>query len=263
MPTIVDCPSCDRKLRVTEELLGKVVQCPSCGQKFEAAGSVAGMPPPNESAGVTTAENVPLMPAPGPPAGAAIRAEPPPAGNGDFEPCPFCEKPVRRDALRCGHCGEELEEEMPPWEQPGALRRDVTPHRGPLLLVLGILSIVFVPMAMCCGVIGIAFALAGVGLGTSAWVMGHRDLRKMRQNQLDPRGKGLTTAGWICGIVGTLLSLLGMLVSLVLVAFYLYTLFWTANVPATPVPAPTPVPTKGKDKLERARPDEEEMQDEP
>src|SRR5437870_11746015 len=36
MSTIVDCPSCSRKLRVPEELLGKKVKCPTCSGTFDA-----------------------------------------------------------------------------------------------------------------------------------------------------------------------------------------------------------------------------------
>src|SRR5438093_2746105 len=36
MSTIVDCPSCSRKLRVPDELLGKKVKCPTCSGTFDA-----------------------------------------------------------------------------------------------------------------------------------------------------------------------------------------------------------------------------------
>src|SRR5207248_626526 len=49
MSTIVDCPSCSRKLRVPEELLGKKVKCPTCSGTFDAvaAPEPAGMPLPS------------------------------------------------------------------------------------------------------------------------------------------------------------------------------------------------------------------------
>ena len=31
MPTVVNCPACERKLKVPETLLGKKVKCPMCG----------------------------------------------------------------------------------------------------------------------------------------------------------------------------------------------------------------------------------------
>src|SRR5438046_1395807 len=36
MPEVIQCPHCDRKLKVPENLLGKTVKCPSCGQTFIA-----------------------------------------------------------------------------------------------------------------------------------------------------------------------------------------------------------------------------------
>jgi predicted Zn finger-like uncharacterized protein len=41
MPINTDCPSCNRKLRVPDELLGKKVKCPTCGTVFQADESSA------------------------------------------------------------------------------------------------------------------------------------------------------------------------------------------------------------------------------
>ena len=65
------------------------------------------------------------------------------------------------------------------------------PHRGTLILVFGILSIV------CCFIFGII-----------AWVMGNGDLREMNMGRMDPSGRGLTQAGKICGIIGIVLIIL-------------------------------------------------------
>jgi hypothetical protein len=66
-----------------------------------------------------------------------------------------------------------------PWEQPGAVRRDCEPHRGPLVLTLGILSIVCGSLALgawlCFGP-AVLLALLGLPLGIVAWVLGTRDL---------------------------------------------------------------------------------------
>ncbi len=78
--------------------------------------------------------------------------------------------------------------------QPGAM--GFRPHRGTLILVLGILSLVI----GCVGWI----------MGIMAWVMGSADLRAMDAGLMDPSGRGLTQAGKICGIIGTLLQLLGV-----------------------------------------------------
>src|SRR5262245_55325254 len=41
MPIVVHCPSCSRRLRVPDELLGTRVKCPTCDALFNAVG-----PPP-------------------------------------------------------------------------------------------------------------------------------------------------------------------------------------------------------------------------
>ena len=66
--------------------------------------------------------------------------------------------------------------------------QSVAPHRGVLILVLGILGIV------CCFICGII-----------AWVMGNNDMREIDAGRMDPTGRGLTQAGKICGMVGVIL----------------------------------------------------------
>lgn len=73
----------------------------------------------------------------------------------------------------------------------------VKPHRGGQVLTFGILGF------MCC----FAFAIA-------AWVMGASDLREMRAGVMDPSGRGLTQAGMIIGIVGTVLGAIGALIQI-------------------------------------------------
>ena len=70
----------------------------------------------------------------------------------------------------------------------------LAPHRGAMILVFGILGIVL------CFIFGIV-----------AWVMGNGDLRQMDAGQMDPEGRGLTSAGKVCGMVGVALTALGLL----------------------------------------------------
>ncbi len=83
---------------------------------------------------------------------------------------------------------------QPPTEQPTA------PHRGVVVLVLGILGIV------CCFILGIV-----------AWVMGNNDLREMDAGRMDPSGRGMTQAGKICGMVSVALQIIGFLIWLIMV----------------------------------------------
>jgi hypothetical protein len=120
-------------------------------------------------------------------------------GPRDHIRCPNCEERISADARRCRHCGEDLDEadEFDIRKRRG-VRRDCEPHRGTLILVLGIVSIVIHAL--------------GLPLGLPAWIMGKRDLNKMDRGEMDPAGRGSTQAGYICGIIGTILGGLTLLV---------------------------------------------------
>jgi hypothetical protein len=75
-------------------------------------------------------------------------------------------------------------------------------HRGVLILILGILGLITCPI-----------------LPPFAWVMGNNDLAAMRAGRMDPSGQGLTEAGRICGIIGTVLVALGLVIGLGFVLF--------------------------------------------
>src|SRR5262249_11077675 len=89
---------------------------------------------------------------------------------------------------------------------------------------LGIISIVCFVVGVIAsffvGPFAIIAILPGVGLGIPAWVMGGRDLKKIDARLMDAEGRGMTMAGWVCGIVGTILnsiSLFCCVLSIVLV----------------------------------------------
>ena len=67
-------------------------------------------------------------------------------------------------------------------------RRRLPPHRGGLILTFGVLGIA------CCNLVS-----------PVAWVMGHLDLNQIREGRMDPTGRGLTQAGMVLGIIGTVL----------------------------------------------------------
>lgn len=72
-------------------------------------------------------------------------------------------------------------------------------HRGVQILVFGILSFVVCPF-----------------FGVAAWMMGDTDLREMAHGRMDPSGRDMTKAGRICGMVGT--GILGLQLVIILVA---------------------------------------------
>jgi hypothetical protein len=76
------------------------------------------------------------------------------------------------------------------------------PHRGTLVLVLGILGLVV------CGPLAIV-----------AWVLGSSDLKAMDAGTMDPSGRGTTNAGKICGIIGTILLILAIVA---LIIFFMF-----------------------------------------
>lgn len=144
-----------------------IVACPSCGGKLRIADVLLGQRVRCPACNQTFHS----------------AAEPPPA-----EP--------RRSPSRWG---DEISSE---WDIPDLRlrmpRRDAEPHRGTLVLVLGILSLVTVMM----------YFLSPIGLimGLFAWIMGQKDMRKIKSGHMDEEGRGTTQAGWICGIIGTVLN---------------------------------------------------------
>jgi predicted Zn finger-like uncharacterized protein len=167
MSDVVNCPQCERKLRVPEELLGKKVKCPTCGNTFTAEAGPAGAPP---------------SPPPPPPAEEERPSRRPPSDEDVQEE----DRPSRRGSRRDTRYDDE----------PRPRRRSsgsYAPHRGTLILVLGILSIVCMHI-----------------LGPVAWILGNNDLKEIRAGRMDPEGESNTNIGRILGIVGTCLLGLGV-----------------------------------------------------
>jgi hypothetical protein len=69
------------------------------------------------------------------------------------------------------------------------------PHRGTLILVLGILGLI-----VC------------MPLGIAAWVMGSADLKEMDAGTMDASGRSMTQAGKICGMIATILCVVAFIV---------------------------------------------------
>lgn len=74
------------------------------------------------------------------------------------------------------------------------------PHRGVLILILGILSLV-----MC-----------GLFTGIPAWIMGKNDLKEMAAGIMDPAGQNLTNVGKILGMISVVLTALFVVGALVM-----------------------------------------------
>jgi hypothetical protein len=263
MPTTVDCPACRRKLRVPDRLRGKQVKCPECGDTFASEPPLETPPPSAQPETLVYIPDAnPFVPslsdgAAAPPSHvrespatrAPISAPARPSDDGDAdELCPQCDKPNPPNAQRCRHCGAEFDTGSDPWEGRG-VRRDSEPHRGQTVITLGVIS------AVCGGIAMVGcspLSVFGLGLGIPAWVMGQRDLKKMRAGVMDARGEAQTRSGWICGIVGTILSILGILVLafvITLEVFMFISIGSIRSAPATQRGAPAPVLVPGEPKV--------------
>jgi hypothetical protein len=260
MSTLIDCPSCERKLRVPAEFLGKSVRCPSCGETFRSPEPAAVAAPSGEAATAppAVAEGPPLLTVPlkleldeepaarkpaAPPAETPRRDEGPPRRRRpdpddeddepyerrrrrrrrEFEPCPRCGDDVRRGAVACPYCGLDLEEQGDGYTRQRRVRLDAEPHRGGLIQGLGITSIVLSVVYL--------FPIS-LPVGIAAWLMGRSDLRKMNEGVMDPDGRRKTRDGWLCGIVGTVWSMV--------CAFFCLGIIVLAVTEASQAPPPPP-----------------------
>ena len=82
----------------------------------------------------------------------------------------------------------------------------MTPHRGTLILVLGILGL-----------------LVCFPLGIAAWIMGNGDLKQMDAGTMDPEGRGNTNIGRILGMITSILLILGIILAILSVGFLVLT----------------------------------------
>ena len=113
--------------------------------------------------------------------------------------CPQCglRSPILErligQSVTCFGCGDHFVAGLAPVVAPGGdgptplgPSPPVAPHRGTLILILGIASLLLF------GVIGIF-----------AWVLGSRDLARMRRGEMDRAGEANTKLGRFLGICGT------------------------------------------------------------
>jgi hypothetical protein len=96
-------------------------------------------------------------------------------------------------------------EDPRPWERPGAVRRDVAPHRGDLLAMLGGTSLTLGILSM---VLCIPF-LVGLPLSLVTVVLAGRDLESMALGVMDPEGRAQTEQARRRGEYGVVLSAFG------------------------------------------------------
>ena len=174
MAETVACPSCQRQLQVPGQYLGQKVQCPECRHMFVATTTtVSTQPLPTSSAS--------------PAAGSTEKSKPRRYDDDD-------ETPRRRRDF------DDDDDDFEDFHPPRRLRNRFTPHRGGLIMALGLVALVG----------GMSFCAPAL-IGPVAWALGSWDLREIRAGRMDPEGEGMTRAGQVCGIVASVMLLLGTL----------------------------------------------------
>jgi hypothetical protein len=274
MPTVITCPSCQKQLRLPDDLLGRPVQCPRCSETFEPGAKTAPTPPPSsrpvdsspppssppasgpfgfdlklslddsaspaprpqplsDPAARETSETIPpWRPRPDPVDEPTPRRAPASQGQ-DRKPADERDQGRRPERVPQRESGQEREKDrgrdaergwdrdkesdgdgdrprswrnrnddsrIPDQEMP---RRDAVPHRGGTILTLGVVGLSLILLSWLFVPIPVSLVL-----GLCAWVMGASDLRKMKAGEMDVDGRSNTQAGYVCGILATLLAAL-------------------------------------------------------
>ena len=220
------CPGCSAVFTVGDEKAGKTGKCPKCSAQFlipeleSPVGEVAPPPAPVQSS------EVEIKPCPGCQAKLTVAV----GDLGLDVECPYCKavykavKPgssVSKIALDDRPSKRRRDDDDEDEDRPSKKsrrdhyddddddrprkkrRRSYEPHRGGLILALGIISL------FVCGLI----------MGPIAWVMGSNDLKAMDAGRMDPEGRGQTQAGRIIGMISALLNVLGILFYCVIIGF--------------------------------------------
>jgi hypothetical protein len=172
MADVITCPHCRRQLNLPDELFGQDVQCPMCDRTFTPGGEE------------------PRRPAPRP---VAEQDDP------DYPDDRPRRRPAPRRPARRRRDYDYDDEDDDYYEDRSRFRRRAYPHRGSLILTLGILSVVL----SCSFILGLKLAIITL-------FMAGTDLRSMAEGRMDRSGEGSTRAGQVCAIIGLILSALAL-----------------------------------------------------
>jgi hypothetical protein len=200
MPETIRCLHCDVPLRLPEHFIGKEVRCPSCQKAFTAR-LPATAPAPR-----TKPEPEPERDEDRP----SARKRPPDEDDRPSRRRPRDDddddRPSRREPRDDDDDDDYPRSRRPRYDRPS--RSYAKGDRGGVIMALGIISLVFV-LVSCVGaaIVGIVpIGVVGIGTGVAAWLLGRKDLAEIRNGERDPSGQGMVNAGWICGIIGTIIN---------------------------------------------------------
>jgi hypothetical protein len=129
---------------------------------------------------------------------------------------------------------------IPPWEMPGAFRRDCEPHRAGLLVRLahismssGYLSVVLYffmvplgPLAILLLFLVIAPVLIALALGGLTYLLSRHDLARMERGFMDRTGQAATESARRNSATAVRLGALGGIIAVGLVLF----VYWSLRV---------------------------------
>jgi predicted Zn finger-like uncharacterized protein len=218
---ISPCPSCSTRLTVETTDLGSDVQCPTCNTVFKATrpGSTPPVPPPAppklsklEDAGrrEKASDDEDEKPKKKSRWGDDDEERPSKKKRRDDDE----EEDDDRPRKKSRRDDDEEEDDRPrkksrrddddddddrPRKKKRSRSGRLEPHRGMLILILGILGLV------CCGICAIV-----------AVILGGSDLKKMDDGIMDDEGRTLTNIGRIIGIVAIVLNLFAICGNIVL-----------------------------------------------
>jgi hypothetical protein len=218
MPDIMTCTQCAKKLKVPDSASGKKVRCPSCK-------AVIAVPAPEKLVEpddfVEPEKETAVTEAPAPKKKAVWEKDSPDSdkplpetteayglakddenernrGDADTQQLDADDEDERKSRKKKQN--KDRYDEDNDRDQYGDMRarRRVEPHRGVVILVLGILSIVFFNACLVCWIV------AAIAIN-----MASTDVPKIDHGEMDISGRGMTVGGQACAYIGLLLSLLG------------------------------------------------------
>ncbi len=216
------CPNCMTVLSSPPGTHGTKVSCATCSQRL----LVPPPPPPQNMTILGGPAPIESSSVPASPAGvlpsSILKPIPPPA------PLPPLPAPEAKDedseipVPRRRNCGRQ--DDSRSWKD--AASDSPEPHRGVLVMVLGIVGISLAGLGLMMSflfICFIVFIVAGGVCSLMAWIMGSGDLKKMAKGAMDRRGRTQTQVGYVCGIIGTILAItppivFGAILALILLA---------------------------------------------
>ena len=225
MPIETICKGCARKLRVDDEYAGRRARCPHCRTIYDVPPSTARTVPSDSSSVaasndqwyVRTADGAQYGPVPLAELATWVRegrvtasSEVRLAREANWRPAteqfpvlvpgshggqsPVGESPFAQETATHHPVAQATVTQRADNPYTAPRTHAVSQHRGGLILTLGILGLV------CCQL-----------AAPFAWRMGYTDLAAMRDGRMDRAGEGMTKAGMILGIAGTLFLMFSFL----------------------------------------------------